>query len=149
MARHMHTLNDAGRQTWALTIIKEEISMKNRLHVVILCLVATASFACSSSSMPPSAMAVDNLVASWPEDSRKAATMVVQKYGPPDETTPTMLVWHNTGPWKRTIVYREPVDHDFPMPHKDVWEQFIDYRVPPDKFDDLAAYDGSVIVERT
>ena len=35
------------------------------------------------------------------------------------------------------------------MPHKDVWEQVVDYRVPPDMFDELALYDGSVIVERT
>lgn len=28
-------------------------------------------------------------------------------------------------------------------------EQIIDYRVPPEKFDELAKYDGSVIVERT
>ena len=28
-------------------------------------------------------------------------------------------------------------------------ESFIDYRVPPEKFSELAKYDGSVIVERT
>jgi hypothetical protein len=43
----------------------------------------------------------------------------------------------------------EEVPHDFPMPHKDVLEQSVEYRVPPEKFDELAAYDGSVIVERT
>ncbi len=41
------------------------------------------------------------------------------------------------------------VPHDFPMPHPDLLEQFVDYQVPPDKFDELAQYDGSVIVERT
>jgi hypothetical protein len=35
------------------------------------------------------------------------------------------------------------------MPHKDVLEQFVDYDVPVEKFDELAAYDGSVIAERT
>jgi hypothetical protein len=60
-----------------------------------------------------------------------------------------MLTWFNNGPWKRTIVYKEEVRHDFPKPHTDFVEQFIDYRVPTDKFDELAAYDGSVIVERT
>jgi len=30
-----------------------------------------------------------------------------------------------------------------------VMEQFVDYRVPVDRFDDLAKYDGSVIAERT
>ncbi len=85
----------------------------------------------------------------WHEASRGAAMMMVEKYGEPAEETATMLVWHNTGPWKRTIISKEAVQHNFPMPHPDVMEQVIDYQVPWDKFDELAQYDGSVIVERT
>ncbi|MFP2934132.1 hypothetical protein ACLESO_55205 [Pyxidicoccus sp. 3LG] len=85
----------------------------------------------------------------WSADSKKAARAMLDKYGPPNETTASMWVWHNNGPWKRTIVYSEAVDHRFPMPHKDVLEQVIDYKVPTDKYDELAKYDGSVIVERT
>lgn len=93
--------------------------------------------------------AVDNLTADWPQTPREVAQKMIGQYGPPDEATASMLVWHNSGPWKRTIVYREEVPHQFPKPHTDLLEQFIDYRVPPDKFDELAEYDGSVIVERT
>ncbi len=50
---------------------------------------------------------------------------------------------------KRTIIYRDEVPHNFPKPHTDLLEQFIDYQVPIDKYDDLAAYDGSVVPERT
>lgn len=85
----------------------------------------------------------------WPETARMAANNMIEKYGQPAETTPSMLVWYNTGPFKRTVVYKEELQHDFPMPHKDVLEQFIDYQVPADKFDELAMYDGSVIAERT
>lgn len=85
----------------------------------------------------------------WHEASQKAAKEMMEKYGPPAEVTSTMLMWNDTKPWKRTIIYKEAVQHDFPMPHPDVLEQFIDYDVPVDFFDDLAAYDGSVIVERT
>jgi hypothetical protein len=92
---------------------------------------------------------VDSLVRGWPQVSREAAQKVSQKYGPPDEATPTMLVWHDTGPWEKTAVYKEEVDHNFPMPHKDVLEQWIAYDAPPETFDELAMYDGSVIVERT
>ncbi|MGH7636917.1 MAG: hypothetical protein ACREOK_04635 [Gemmatimonadaceae bacterium] len=74
---------------------------------------------------------------------------MIDKYGQPNEQTATRLVWHATGPWKRTILYKNEVPHDFPKPHTDLLEQFIDYRVPADKYDELAAYDGSVIVERT
>jgi hypothetical protein len=91
----------------------------------------------------------ENITAGWPGASRDAATALIAKYGAPDESTPTLLIWHNKGPWKRTVLYKEEVPHSFPKPHVDVLEQFIDYRVPVDKFDDLAAYDGSVIVERT
>lgn len=39
--------------------------------------------------------------------------------------------------------------HDCPAPHIDAVESFIDYRVPIDKFTELAEFDGSVVVERT
>jgi hypothetical protein len=89
------------------------------------------------------------IIQDWPETATKAAKAMIDKYGAPAEATASMLIWHGNGPWKRTVVYKEEIDHDFPMPHKDVLEQFIDYEVPPDYFDDLAHYDGSVIVERT
>ncbi|MGQ0714781.1 MAG: hypothetical protein ACT4PJ_13780 [Gemmatimonadaceae bacterium] len=115
----------------------------------------TSLAACSSrtvetvSSGAVASVSVDALTRGWPAKSREAATSMAQKYGQPAEQTPTMLVWHNTGPWKRTIVYREEIPHSFPKPHTDLLEQFIDYRVPVEFFDELAAYDGSVIIERT
>jgi hypothetical protein len=89
------------------------------------------------------------IIQDWPETASKAAQAMIDKYGEPAEATPSLLIWYGNGPWKRTIVYKEEIDHDFPMPHKDVLEQVVDYEVPPDYFDDLAHYDGSVIVERT
>jgi hypothetical protein len=85
----------------------------------------------------------------WPENSRAAVKEMVDKYGAPDEVTPTQMSWGPRGPWKKSIVSKEEVQHDWPSPHVDVLEQFIDYRVPPDKADDLAAFDGSVMIERT
>ena len=92
---------------------------------------------------------VMQMISSWPEASKMATEAMIKKYGAPNEVTPTRLIWINNGPWKETIISKEEVDHQFPMAHKDVMEQIIDYKVPPDKFDDLARYDGSVIVERT
>jgi hypothetical protein len=97
----------------------------------------------------PAPAMVRGILNGWPAKSREVANMVIAKYGPPHEVTPTHLHWHNNGPWKRTTVSRDPVMHDFPMPHPDLMEQVIDYKVPPGKFSDLAMYDGSVIVERT
>lgn len=90
-----------------------------------------------------------SMINSWPMEAKKAAMTAMEKYGAPQEATATMLVWHNNGPWKRSVVYSHEAPHDFPMPHIDVWEQVVDYRVPADKFDELAAYDGSVVVDRT
>lgn len=95
------------------------------------------------------AASVDTELSDWPEASRKAAKKMIEKYGAPAEQTASLLLWNETGPWKRSIVYKEEVPHDFPMPHTDVLEQFVDMKVPTDKVDELAKYDGSVIVERT
>lgn len=44
-------------------------------------------------------------IAQWPEESREAAQLVIDRYGEPDEATPTQLVWHRRG---ERIRYRRP-----------------------------------------
>ena len=56
-------------------------------------------------------------IADWPEESREAAQLVIDKYGEPDEAADTHLVWHNPGPWKRIIATRTFYRHNFPVPH--------------------------------
>ena len=92
---------------------------------------------------------VEDVLADWPEEPTDVANTVVDEYGPPDEVTPTRLIWRNNGPWKETILYREGVDHEFPAHHVDFLEQRIDYHVDPDRYDDLGEFDGSVTVRRT
>ena len=92
---------------------------------------------------------VQALIENWAPMPKKSAEQTIDKYGPPNEALASRLIWYNNGPWKRTIVYRDEVLHNFPAPHTDVIEQFIDYQVPAEKFSELAAFDGSVIVERT
>jgi hypothetical protein len=74
---------------------------------------------------------------------------VIDKHGDPHEATDSVLIWHNVGSWKRIVATRAFYEHNFPAPHIDAVESFIDYRVPADKFTPLAAFDGSVVVERT
>ena len=92
---------------------------------------------------------VTHAMQDWHPAAQQAVRDMTAKYGAPREMTESMAVWGPSGPWKRTVVYAQAVQHDFPMPHPDVLEQFVDYRVPPEMFDDLAMYDGSVIAERT
>lgn len=89
------------------------------------------------------------LIEAWPKESQEATQAVIDKYGEPDETTASELIWHSRGDWKRIIASRVFYQHNFPAPHQDSIETVIDYRVPPEKFSDLAAFDGSVIAERT
>jgi hypothetical protein len=100
-------------------------------------------------SMPSYRVTVDQLIAEWKSKPLEVARKMLAKYGLPDEATPMRLIWHRTGPWKRTEVVNEEIPHNFPRPHTDMLLQTIDYPVPPDKFDELAEYDGSVIAERT
>ncbi|HLW26573.1 MAG TPA: hypothetical protein VKY54_02495 [Kiloniellales bacterium] len=95
------------------------------------------------------AQKASELLQRWPEESREAAQLVVDQYGEPDEITDFQMVWHRPGPWKRIVASRTFYPHDFPTPHIDSVESFIDYRVPPEKVSELAAFDGSVVVERT
>ncbi len=92
---------------------------------------------------------VRSILEDWAPMPKKSAHQTIDKYGPPNEAIASRLIWYNNGPWKRTICYRDEVLHNFPAPHTDVIEQFIDYQVPVEKLGELAAYDGSVIVERT
>jgi hypothetical protein len=92
---------------------------------------------------------VQTIISDWSAMSKQAANQTIKQYGSPNEAISSRLIWYNNGPWKRTVVYRDEIPHDFPQPHSDVIEQFIDYKVPPEMFSEIAKFDGSVIVERT
>ncbi|MFC4321212.1 hypothetical protein [Litchfieldia salsa] len=92
---------------------------------------------------------VSSIIDDWNAMSKKAANLTIKQYGPPNEATQSRLIWYNNGPWKRTIVYRDEIPHDFPQPHTDVIENYINYSVPPEMFSEIAKFDGSVVVERT
>jgi hypothetical protein len=89
------------------------------------------------------------IIETWPDQSREPAKLVIDKYGEPAEATESCLIWHGVGPWKRVVASKAFYKHEFPAPHEDSVESFIDYRVPPESFTPVAAFDGSVIVERT
>ena len=87
--------------------------------------------------------------ATWPEESREAAQLVVEKYGEPQEVSASLLLWHRPGPWKRMVATKDFDAHSFPAPHNDSVQSVLDYHVPPDAVTALAHFDGSVVVDRT
>jgi hypothetical protein len=89
------------------------------------------------------------IIEAWPDAAKEAAKLVVDQYGEPDEASESRLIWRKRGPWKRIVATSTFFHHAFPAPHTDSVESVIDYRVPVEKFAELAAFDGSVVVERT
>jgi len=124
--------------------------MKQILSAALIAMLASLT-ACTSTNRMSSVSATEakRMISGWPAKTQEVATTTMAKYGAPNEVTGTMLVWNNNGPWKKTIIHKEPVQHNFPMAHLDLLEQFVDYSVPPDKYDQLAHYDGSVVIART
>ena len=98
---------------------------------------------------PMNTAQVEKMTSSWPLASRDAIKFLTAKYGAPAAVTPDMAVWGKAGPWKRSIVFRNEVQHKFPKSHTDVMQQWLDYKAPASKYDELAMYDGSVVMERT
>ncbi len=109
---------------------------------------AAATLATHMSAAEAAAWVQKNL-AGWPTVTLALATTLLEKYGSPDSNTVWAAVWYHNGPWKRTILYKEETQHNFPRPHKDVLEQTVSYRVPAEKIGDLATYDGSLLIDRT
>ena len=129
--------------------------MKRMMLALALAAVASGGYAASQETRRDAMMTksdqatVERIISGWKMKPQEAARKTIAKYGLPQEASAMRLVWHNNGPWKMTELVDEEVPHNFPKPHPDFLKQTISYRVPPDKFDELAEYDGSVIVERT
>lgn len=92
---------------------------------------------------------VETLIEDWPDAPQRGARQMLQQYGPPNEATPTKLFWYRAGPWKRIVATSDVVMHNFPSPHSDFLTQYIDYKVPPEMFDNIARFDGSCLLDRT
>ena len=91
----------------------------------------------------------ERIIETWPQPPKRVAEQMLEKYGPPNEATPTKLFWYRNGPWKRTELTSDVNTHNFPAPHTDFLTQVIDYRVPPQMISLISEIDGSIVVDRT
>ncbi len=112
-------------------------------------LLAVGAGAKSSAPPMPTGQKASQVIRGWKATPSEVAQKMIGKYGEPNEVTANRLIWHNNGPWKITELVNEEISHDFPMPHKDMLYQAINYRIDPAKADALLNYDGSIILERT
>ena len=98
----------------------------------------------SMMSQPASA-----IVASWPMKPREAAMTLVQKYGEPSVKDDMMLVWVDKQPYSKIVLLRDEQTHLFPVPHTDFLSHTVKFKVPNDRLDELAEFDGSLWFHRT
>jgi hypothetical protein len=101
---------------------------------------------CPEPSM--SAEQVKNATKDWPGESQRALSSMLDKYGSPNFVGCSTAMWKDKGPFRRIVVTRNPVDHQFPTTHRDVLAEEAAMRVPADKVDDLSRFNGSLIVDR-
>ncbi len=92
---------------------------------------------------------VSLLIERWPENSKLAANNMLTKYGLPSEATDLHLLWLNKGPFKKIKVNQNEISHNFPIPHTDVIEQMVNYKVPASKVEDIWRFNGSILLDRT
>lgn len=93
--------------------------------------------------------AFDQAIAKWPPRPRLAAQQMLAKYGVPLEISSETVVWHNVAQYKRIMVTKAEIPHDFPKPHMDYLEHTVMFNVPTNKVSALVAFDASITVNKT
>jgi hypothetical protein len=61
---------------------------------------------------------IERIITGWPGPQQNVARQLLDKYGPPNEATPTRLFWHRNHPWKRTELTSDVVVHHCRPPHR-------------------------------
>ena len=90
--------------------------------------------------------AVNKMLNDWPAGPQLAAQEMMAKYGAPREATSERIIWHNAGPYKRIMLTREQLPHNFPITHLDYLEHTISYKVPTEKSDEVHEFDASITI---
>lgn len=101
----------------------------------------------SSSKRVTEAKTVDLLT--WPEASQLAAREMRGRYGRPDVESEELIIWLDKKQWRMITITKTEYEHSFPIDHTDVLQQTVSYKVPPELYDDLALFNGSLSIDRT
>jgi hypothetical protein len=134
----------------------QELSTAERLKTTMGAVVQGIRYTLAGEHQPEGKAAlqvdladVERIIAGWPGPQQNVARQMLEKYGPPNEATPTRLYWYHNHPWKRTELTSDAVVHHWPTPHTDFLTQYLDYRIPPEQAHLIAMFDGSILVDRT
>jgi hypothetical protein len=92
---------------------------------------------------------VDQVISSWPAETKRFVTTSFEKFGPPAAVTSDTVVWQDVGPWTKVVVLKESVKTNFPSPHEEFLITYLPMKVPAEKACELMKFDGGIIVNRT
>lgn len=140
--------------------------MKTSIETIALLLMAGASFTPGCNNKPGQDKTSDGSksegdktsmdmkagmpdLSDWPARPTLAVKEMTAKYGAPLEVSSEAMIWHNAGPYRRIMVTKKEIPHDFPAPHMDFLEHTVSYNVPIDKIDDIVAFDASKTINKT
>jgi hypothetical protein len=76
---------------------------------------------------------IEEVLSFWSTKPLEKARQMIQKYVYPNEASANALTWNNSGVWKKTVVYKNPLTFSFPSEHGIFIEQTISYLVPIDR----------------
>jgi hypothetical protein len=114
--------------------------------LLLACLRDSGAQAGVADNLTTPLVTAEQAIADWPSDARLAAKIMIEEYGQPNEINEQhSLVWHNNGPWKRTVVSREPLTA---LNSGDFLQQVVSYRVPVGKPLELESFSRHIGVNK-
>ncbi len=94
-------------------------------------------------------MDAETLLDAWPEETRHLARELLDTHGEPDEVTATRFIWYNRDPWLELTVYREFIEHSFPIAHLDAVEGTLYFNASAKAREAVSQFNGNISFNAT
>jgi hypothetical protein len=84
----------------------------------------------------------------WNPRPATLAREMVRRHGRPSEITSSRVIWTDAHPFKRIVVLKDEIVHEFPKEHYDCLEHAVSYRVPLEAVYRLYEFSTAIVVDR-
>ncbi len=101
--------------------------------------VASSAAAGAPAHPVADAAQVQQQIASWSSQHKEIIQGLITKYGQPNERTSDSLIWHNNGPWAKTVVKRDSMNKPL--------IQSASVNVPAEKMGDVSLFNKNLVVD--